>query len=45
MVKLIMYKKLFMTSLLFIVLLLVMLRISNQRNIVPEPEQNLDVTL
>ena len=43
MVKLIMYKKLFMTSLLFIVLLLVMLRISNQRNIVPEPEQNLDV--
>ncbi len=32
-----------MTSLLFIVLLLVMLRISNQRNILPEPEQNLDV--
>jgi len=32
-----------MTSLLFIVLLLVILRILNQRDIVPEPEQNLDV--
>jgi len=43
MVKLVVYKKLFMTSLLFIVLLLVILRILNQRDIVPEPEQNLDV--
>lgn len=43
MVKLVMYKKLFMTSLLFIVLLLVMLRISNQRNGVTEIEPELDV--
>jgi len=43
MVTLVVYKKLFMTSLLFIVLLLVILRILNQRDIVPEPEQNLDV--
>lgn len=42
-VELVMYKKLFMASLLFIVLLLVMLRMSNQKNIVPELEQNLDV--
>ena len=38
-----MYKKLFMTSLLFIVLLLVMLRISNQRSVITEIEPEADV--